>query len=272
MYGHHYTPQTMSNLTKVLTEEVTAFKTRALHEAYAAVYMDATYLPLKRKTVSKEAIYIAVGIRVDGTKEILSYTVAPTESTTIWEELLQDLQHRGVKNVLLFITDGLQGMPDAIHRVYPKASFQHCCIHVSRNICHKVRVADRKEILEDFKGFYQADSLEGALKAQTEFEKKWQEAYPKVVKSILENDFLLTFYAFPKAIWKSIYSTNLIESFNKQIKKYSHRKEQFQNEASMERFLVSSFDSYNQKNLNRSHRGFKQAEGELLQLLEEIKQ
>ncbi|HBL3601671.1 TPA: transposase, partial [Enterococcus faecium] len=109
MYGHHYTPQTMSNITKSFTEEVTAFKGRELHDRYAAIYMDATYIPLKRKTVAKEAIHIAVGIRPDGSKEVLSYAIAPTESITIWEEILLDLQERGLKNVLLFITDGLKG-------------------------------------------------------------------------------------------------------------------------------------------------------------------
>ena len=88
MYGHHYTPQTMSNMTKVLTEEVNAFKSRALNDKYVAIFMDATYIPLKRQTVSKEAIYIAIGIREDGTKEVLSYAIAPTESTYVWNELL----------------------------------------------------------------------------------------------------------------------------------------------------------------------------------------
>ncbi|WP_179185468.1 transposase, partial [Enterococcus faecium] len=90
MYGHHYTPQTMSNMTKVLTKEVNAFKSRALNDKYVAIFMDATYIPLKRQTVSKEAIYIAIGIREDGTKEVLSYAIAPTESTYVWNELLQD--------------------------------------------------------------------------------------------------------------------------------------------------------------------------------------
>ncbi|HFD0877401.1 TPA: transposase, partial [Enterococcus faecium] len=136
---------------KSFTEEVTAFKGRELHDRYAAIYMDATYIPLKRKTVAKEAIHIAVGIRPDGSKEVLSYAIVPTESITIWEEILLDLQERGVKNVLLFITDGLKGMVGAIHRFYPKARFQHCCVHVSRNISHKVRVDDRKEVCDDFK-------------------------------------------------------------------------------------------------------------------------
>ncbi|HAQ0072083.1 TPA: transposase, partial [Enterococcus faecium] len=161
----------------------------------------------------------------------------------------------------------LKGMVGAISRFYPKARFQHCCVHVFRNISHKVRVNNRKEVCDDFKMVYQASSKEVALEARGAFAKKWKTSYPKVVESILSNDHLLTFYDFPLAIRKSIYSTNLIESFNKQIKKYSHRKEQFQNEESMERFLVSSFDTYNQKFLGRSHKGFQQAEGELEQML-----
>lgn len=154
MYGHHYTPQTMSNMTKVFTEEVSAFKKRKLNSHYAVIYLDATYIPLKRKTVEKEAIHIAVGIRPDGAKEVLGYAIAPNESTVTWKEILEDLSDRGVKDVLLFVTDGLKGIKDTIHHVFPQAAYQHCCVHVSRNISSKVRVADRKEICEDFKTIY----------------------------------------------------------------------------------------------------------------------
>lgn len=270
MYGHHYTPQTLSNMTKIFSEEVAAFKERALHDHYAAIYLDATYIPLKRKTVAKEAIHIAVGIRPDGAKEVLAYAIAPNESTVIWNEILEDLVAHGVKDVLLFVTDGLKGMADTIHQVFPKAAYQHCFVHVSRNIASKVRVSDRKEICDDFKALYQADSKEAALEARDAFAAKWRASYPKVAHSILENDHLLTFYDFSAAIRRSLYSTNLIESFNKQVKKYSRRKEQFQNEESMDRFLVSLFENYNQKFLDRSHRGFQQAEGELLGLFEKL--
>ncbi|WP_208559633.1 IS256 family transposase [Marinilactibacillus kalidii] len=268
MYGHHYTPQTLSNMTKVFSEEVLAFKKRSLNERYAVIYLDATYIPLKRKTVDKEAVHIAVGIRPDGSKEVLGYAIAPNESTVTWKELLEDLSARGVKDVLLFATDGLKGIKDTIHQAFPQAAYQHCCVHVSRNLASKVRVVDRKEICEDFKTIYQADSLEKAIEARRAFSQKWRTSYSKIVKSILENDSLLTFYNFPVSIRRSLYSTNLIESFNKQIKKYSRRKEQFQNEESMDRFLVSNFDMYNQKFLTRSHRGFQQAEAELEMMFE----
>ena len=110
---------------------------------YVCVYIDATYIAVRRETVSKEAVYLAVGIREDGSKEVLSYTIAPTE--------------RGTEEVLLFISDGLKGIADAIEQVYPQAKYQACCVHVARNIAHKVRVSDRKSICEDFKAVYRAD-------------------------------------------------------------------------------------------------------------------
>ncbi|AHI56122.1 IS256 family transposase [Listeria ivanovii] len=269
MYGHYYTPQTVSNMTKVLTEEVSAFKVRSLNKQYAAIFMDATYIPLKRQTASKEAIYIAIGIREDGTKEVLSYVIAPTESIHIWNELLQDIYSRGVQDVLLFITDGLKAMKDTIHQIYPNIKYQHCCVHISRNIAHKVRVKDRKEICDDFKAVYQARSKEEANTFLYRMIEKWRKAYPKVTQSLIENQNLLTSYEIPTSICRSIYSTNLIESFNKQIKKYSRRKEQFQNEESLEHFLVSIFDTYNQKFLNRSHKGFQQVTDTLASMFSE---
>ena len=159
-------------------------------------------------------------------------------------------------------------MVDAISTVFPKAQYQTCLVHVARNISHKVRVEDRQEICDDFKTIYKAANKEAGQHALNDFCSKWQKAYPKVVKSLHDNAYLLTFYGFPKAIWRSIYSTNLIESFNKKIKKYTKRKEQFPNEDSLERFLVSQFEDYNQNFATRCHIGFNQARAELEAMFE----
>lgn len=269
MYGHHYTPQTISNMTKVMSEQVEAFKSRPLEQRYACVYLDATYIALKRDTVSKEAVYITIGIREDGSKEVLAYTVAPTESAFVWEEVLLDLKERGVEEVLLFISDGLKGITDRIFAVFPDAQYQACCVHLSRGIRHKVRVTDRKEILDDFKSVYRAENRELGEKALKAFVDKWKTAYPKVAKSLEANPYIFTFYSFPKSIWRSIYSTNLIESFNKNVKKYSKRKEQFPNEDSLDRFLVSQFEIYNQNFSTRCHIGFDQARAELAEMFKQ---
>lgn len=262
MYGHHYTPQTISNMSKLVAEDVLAFKERTLEANYSVIFMDATHIPVKRQTVSKEAVYITIGIRLDGTKEVLGFTIAPTESAYIWKEVLQDLRKRGLEEVLLVVTDGLSGIEESIHSVYPNAQFQQCCVHVSRNIAHKVRVRDRKEICEDFKLVYQANSKEEALDHIDFMIRKWKKQYPRVVNLLL-NPALLTFYNFPHAIRRTIYSTNLIEGFNKQLKRYTRRKEQFPNEESLERFLVSQFNQYNQKFLGRIHKGFKEIQDTL---------
>lgn len=257
MYGHHYTPQTISNMTKIVSEDIIAFKERSLESRYSVIFMDATHIPLKRQTVSKEAVYIVIGIRLDGTKEVLGFSIAPTESAYVWKEILQDLKDRGLKEVLLVVTDGLSGINDSIHSVYPNAQFQQCCVHISRNIAHKVRVSDRQEICSDFKLVYQASSKEEANNQIRFMIDKWKKQYPRVVK-LLMNPAILTFYNFPPSIRRTIYSTNLIEGFNKQLKKYTKRKEQFPNEESLERFLVSQFNNYNQKFLCRVHKGFKE--------------
>ena len=257
MYGHHYTPQTISNMTKIVSEDIIAFKERSLESRYSVIFMDATHIPLKRQTVSKEAVYIVIGIRLDGTKEVLGFSLAPTESAYVWKEILQDLKDRGLKEVLLVVTDGLSGINDSIHSVYPNAQFQQCCVHISRNIAHKVRVSDRQEICSDFKLVYQASSKEEANNQIRFMIDKWKKQYPRVVK-LLMNPAILTFYNFPPSIRRTIYSTTLIEGFNKQLKKYTKRKEQFPNEESLERFLVSQFNNYNQKFLCRVHKGFKE--------------
>lgn len=271
MYGHHYTPQTISNMTKAVSKNVEAFQKRPLYNRYVCVYLDATYIAVRRDTVSKEAVYIAVGIRVDGSKEVLAYTVAPTESAYNWQELLEELKERGVEDVLLFVSDGLKGMADAVLNMFPKAKYQVCLVHVGRNIAHKVRVEDRQEICEDFKTIHQAPDAEAAEKALKTFCDKWGKPYKKVTQGLLENPYLLTFYQFPKDIWRSIYSTNLIESFNKQIKKYTKRKEQFPNEESLERFLVTQFENYNERFATRCHIGFNKARAALEEMFERLK-
>ena len=262
MYGHYYTPQTISNITQIVSEDVVAFKERSLESQYSIIFMDATHIPLKRQTVSKEAVYIVIGIRLDGTKEVLVFSIAPTESSYVWKEILQDLKDRGLEEVLLVVTDGLSGIDDSIHSIYPNAQFQQCCVHISRNIAHKVRVSDRQEVCNDFKLVYQAASKEEAMNQISFMIDKWKKQYPRVVK-LLMNPAILTFYNFPPSIRRTIYSTNLIEGFNKQLKKYTKRKEQFPNEESLERFLVSQFNNYNQKFLCRIHKGFKEIQDTL---------
>jgi len=268
MYGHHYSPATISNMTMAVNDLVEAFNNRILPSRYTCIFLDATVIPLRRDTVEKEAVYVAVGIREDGTKEVISYYIAPTESSYVWQELLRDIKSRGVEEVLLFVTDGLTGIKERILESFPYSKYQSCLIHVGRNIFNKVRVTDRQEIADHFKTVYTQSTKEAGEKALAEFIAQWETLYPKAMKSLEDNDSLLTFYDFPKGMRKTIYSTNLIEGLNHHLKRYTKRKEQFPNEESLERFIVCRFNDYNQKHLIKCHQGWKQHLGDIKEMFE----
>lgn len=116
-----------------------------LQKQYVCIYLDATYLLLRRDTVVKEAIHLALGIRPNGTKEILNYQVAPTESAGIWREVLETLKNQGIEEVLLFVTDDLKGLDTVLSKCFPKVKQPRCLVHIARNICHNVRITDRKK-------------------------------------------------------------------------------------------------------------------------------
>ena len=258
IYGKQYSKSTVSRISSSINTNVEAFKKRPLQKEYAVIYLDGTMMSLRRDTVAKECVYIALGITLEGNKEILAYSIAPTESVTNWKEILRNLQERGVKQVSLFCTDGLHGMKEAIEETFNGSKIQRCLLHVQRNINSKVRVKDRTEISDDFKKVYRSDSKEEAQESFNAFCEKWEKKYPKVTESLKENENLFTFYEYPKSIRASIYTTNMIESYNKQLKRKFKLKEQFPNEDSMERYLVSQFEEYNSKFMNRVHRGFGQ--------------
>lgn len=256
LYAKKYSKTTITNITDNVIVKIDEFKKRSLESNYAVIYLDATFLALRRDTVQKEAVYIALGVRPNGNKEILSYKIAPTESCELWTEVLNELKTRGIAKVGLFCTDGLQSMRDTINKLYPSSKIQRCLVHVSRNIFQKARVKDRAEIATDFKEVYKAPNKTTAEAKLTWFKDKWKTKYPRIKDTLDNNEYLLTFYDFPKEIHASIYCTNMIESFNKQLKRKTKRKEQFPNEESLEKFLVVIFEEYNSTFLNRVHKGF----------------
>ena len=258
MYGSYYSPATVSNITKGITEHASQFRTGQLNNKYVAIYLDATYMVLRRDTVSREAVHIAIGIRPDGTKEVLNYIVAPTESTTIWTELLGQLVAQGVSEVLVFIADGLVGLDEGLDRFFPNSKRQRCLVHVGKNLMAKVRPKDSKPVIDDFKQINRAINLGEAQTRLAEFITKWQSKYKRACDQLAETPNLLTFFSFPSAIRGSLYSTNLIESFNKHLKRMTKHKEQFPNEDSLDRLLVTQFNEYDNKFSSRCHKGFKQ--------------
>lgn len=269
MYGHAYTPQTVSYITQAIETSVDEFHKRLLSKRYLAVYGDSTYLNVRRDSVSKEALHILIGITPEGYKEVLDYRIYPQESADNYREMLKDIQMRGCEEVLLFITDGLTGIRDACLEVYPKAMHQTCWVHLQRNVSRLVRAKDRKEILEQLKPVYQATEKSVAIDLLENFKASIKKRYPKVVAMFDKNKSLFEFLDFPRQIQRSLYTTNLIEGFNKHLKRYTRRKEQFPNEASLDRFVCSQVIEYNHKGIRRIHKGFDIVQSEIETLFEE---
>lgn len=268
MYGHYYTPQTISNITKAVENQVNEFHNRPLANRYVVLYCDATYLNVRRDSVAKEALHIIVGITPEGNKEVLDYVLYPTESPANYKDMLLDLKNRGVEQVLLFVTDGLTGLREVCLEVFPNAKHQSCWTHIVRNVIKYVRSKDRKTVLDDLKRVYNAASLALAKNELYNFLSKYQSIYPKIIFLLSDITSLFTFYEFPMEIRKSIYTTNIIENFNKNLKRNTNRKEQFPNEDSLDRYVCSYCVDYNKKYGSRVHKGFALVQAELNELFE----
>ena len=193
------------------------------------VFLDGTYVPIKRRyegtaKVEKECVMVALGITEEGEKVVLGLYFAPNEGAWSWDDVLADLKSRGLYSVSLFVTDGLQGMPEAIHRNYPKAKHQLCLVHETRTICRDVRKSDRKAVSGDFKNVYSAKDRAEAESRLSDFESKWEKTYPNMVRKLRKQIDLFTFMDYPKLLWKSIYTSNAIEGFNSKLKRLTRKR------------------------------------------------
>ena len=269
LYGHHYTPATVSNISKAVADQVKVFHERPLSERYVVIFMDATYLSVRRDSVAKEPLHVLLGITPDGTREILDYALYPTEAASNYEEMMASLKARGVKQVLLFASDGLEGMRDAVKRQFPEAEHQQCWVHLSRTVSRYIRNKDRKEVLGDLKAVYRATSEEDAREALQEFLERHSKRYPKLSGIFKRAEHsLYSFLKFPEAIRSSLYTTNLIERSNKGLKHRSKIKEQFPNEDALERFVCCYYSDQNRSYAERLQRGFSLASSEIMQMFE----
>ncbi|MFD3268399.1 IS256 family transposase [Lactobacillus johnsonii] len=259
MYGSYYSAGTVSNISKQVASQVESYHQRRLSDKFFCVYLDATYIPLRRDTYQRKAVYIAVGIKPNGNKEIIDYRIAPVENLEVWSEMIADFKERGLEQVELFLSDGFVGIKDMLKQYYPKSKFQRCLIHIMRNISQKVRVTDRAEILNAFKQVHKQTNQKEAETVLHAFYEAYGSKYSRMIKDLrkLEED-MLVFYQYPKQIRPSIYSTNMIESINRMIKRKTNPKSEFPSEESLDNFLGSQVIDYNDRNANRVHKGFGQ--------------
>jgi len=221
MYGADISAGLVSQVTNSVLEKMVEWQSRPLDAVYPIVYLDCIVLKIRQdKRVINKAIYLVLGINIEGHKELLGMWVSENEGAKFWLSVLTDLQNRGVEHILIACVDGLKGFPDAINTVYPDAKIQLCIVHMVRHSLKLVPWKDYKAVTADLKSIYQSVTEQEASLELERFAHKWSDKYPQISKSWRSNwENLTTIYDYPADIRKVIYTTNAIESLNSVIRK-----------------------------------------------------
>ncbi|WP_323028565.1 IS256 family transposase [Gelidibacter japonicus] len=231
-YGVHYCTSQVSIITNQLLEDIKLWQNRPLEDVYLIVWIDAIHYKIRHegKVISK-ACMIVLGVNVEGQQDILSMNIVETEKASSWMSILDDLRTRGVKDIFFLCSDNLPGLDKAVEAIFPDSIRQICIVHQIRNSLKYVSYKDRKAIMVDIKAIYQADNERFALEALQIFKENCQDKYLSAVQSWENNwDNLTVFLSYPKEIRKLIYTTNIIESFNASLRKYTRNKKVFPND------------------------------------------
>jgi putative transposase len=221
LYGTEVSPDLISRVTDAVLEEVRGWQNRPLDPVWPIVYLDALVIKVRDQgTVTNKSAFLALGLNMQGTKEVLGLWIEGNEGAKFWLKIMTELKNRGVTDVLLVCCDGLKGFPEAIEAVFPRATVQTCIVHMLRNSVRYVAWADRKGVVAALKPIYSADTEQAAEAALEAFEKGVGQKYPMISKSWRANwQRVIPFLAFPREIRKAIYTTNAIESLNYQLRK-----------------------------------------------------
>ena len=239
LYDIDISDSIISRITDKIMPMVKEWQERPLETIYAAVFMDAIHYHVRSEgCIVKKAVYIGLGIDMDGHKDILGMYIGENESAKFWLSVLNGLKNRGVEDILIVCVDGLSGFPQAIEAVYPNAKIQRCIIHQIRNTTKFVSYKDIKELMVDLKRVYTAATEEIALNELELFNDKWGKKYPKIYKSWSDNwATLSTYFKHPVSVRKLVYTTNAIEGFNRQLRKVTKSKSVFPTDNSLLKML-----------------------------------
>jgi putative transposase len=239
LYGVDISPAMISKITDKVMETAIAWQNRPLESAYPIVYMDAIHYKVRdeHQIVSKAA-YICMALDMKGYKDILGIWIGEQEGAKFWLSVCNDLKNRGVKDIIIACMDGLKGLPEAIKTVFPDVNIQCCIIHQIRNSIKYVSSKDSKAFMRDLKTVYQSINKETAIIALQSLEASWGSKYPIVIQSWNNNwDNLSTYFDFPPEIRKIIYTTNALEGFNRQLRKFTKIRTSFPTDDSLRKAL-----------------------------------
>ena len=239
IYGLEVSDSTVSRITDKILPVVKEWQQRPLESIYPVVFLDAIHYHVRSEgQIVKKAVYISIGINLDGKKDVLGMWVGENESAKFWTSVLNNLRNRGVEDIFIICTDNLTGFSNAIEAVFPQTDIQNCIIHQIRNSTKYVSYKDLKALMSDLKAVYTAVDEESALYNLEIFASNWDSKYPKISRSWRDNwANLSTYFKFPQEIRRLIYTTNAIEGFNRQLRKVTKSKSVFPTDDSLLKML-----------------------------------
>ena len=249
IYGLEISDTTVSRITDKVLPAAKEWQQRPLESVYAVVFLDAIHYHVRSEgQIIKKAVYIALGVDLDGRKDVLGMWVGENESAKFWAGVLNSLRNRGVDDILIACTDNLTGFSQAIEAVFPKTDIQNCIIHQLRNSSKYVSYKDIKALMADLKKVYTAATEEAALDALDEFAAILDSKYPKISKSWYDNwANLSTYFKFPQELRRLIYTTNAIEGFNRQLRKVTKTRSVFPTDDSLFKLLYLAMEDITKK-------------------------
>jgi len=249
IYGIELSDSTVSNMTERILVNVEEWQTRPLDETYLIAWMDGIVFKVRSngKIVNK-TVYLVIGLNTNGRKELMGMWINETESASFWMNVLSEIKQRGVNDILIACTDNLKGLTQAIKASFPEAVAQLCIVHQIRNSLRFITAKDKREFMADLKAVYATINLDAAQEAMTLLENKWDYKYPYVVKSWLKNwDELTAYFNFPKEIRTLMYTTNIIESLNSLVRKFTRNKTMFPDDSALKKAVYLAIQQASKK-------------------------
>lgn len=249
IYGVEVSPTLISNVTEAVQDEVRAWQNRPLESIYPIVYMDALYVRMRDNGhVQNRAVYVAIGVNLEGHKEVLGLWTSAHEGAKFWLQVLTEMKNRGVQDIFIACVDGLKGFPDAIEAVFPKTQVQLCIVHLVRHSLNYVSWKQRKTVATDLRPIYAAPTADAAVQRLEEFAAKWDAKHPTISQVWRRNwERITPFFAFPADIRKVIYTTNAVESLNMSLRKIIKTRGSFPNEDAALKLLYLALRNHSKK-------------------------
>ena len=239
IYGKKYSPQQVTLIAQEVEDERKAWEKRELKNRYIAIFIDALFVNIRRgDTVSKDAVYVISGIDDAGYREILGIYIGASESANFWKEVFSDVKERGVREVLLFVSDGLTGIEQIINEAFPRAGVQLCVVHQLRNSLNRVRPKDREKVAIKLKEVYTSKSLPEAKEKLLKMQDEIKRVYPRLLTRWFDKlEYLMRFLTFPEYLRPHLYSTNWLERINKDFRKVLKNKNSMPSEDAVRNLL-----------------------------------